>query len=138
LLENDCATQRAFQKNNELKMSGEQVERLSAAVSKQCDLEKSSNEALRACIARNEETGNFCGFASCFAAFKTALPRETHFTPHLADSLKYEKICREMAAMDRCFANDACAGERCSLQLRIAIGAGRLIDFVAKREQSQA
>ncbi len=136
--ENDCGAFRAFEKKNGLRLSADQSNRLAAATKQRCGIEDDANAALRTCLDRVESSGEFCGADGCFRAFRTILPQERYFAAYQAESRRQEKICSESRSMRSCFVNDECGGEQCSLPLRLAVGAGRLLSFIQKEEQQAA
>jgi uncharacterized membrane protein len=135
LSENDCATFRRFERENGVRLSPAQSDRLTSALKQRCEQEEKATSRLRSCLDRVENEGNFCGAAACFSAFRGALPQDAYFVPHRAESQRQEKICREAVGMRTCFSNDECGGERCSLPLRLAVGNGPLISYIQKVEQ---
>jgi uncharacterized membrane protein len=136
--ENDCAALRRFERQNGARLDGGQSDRLTAASKRRCEQEERATATLRTCLEQSESTGNFCGAAACFSAFRVVLPQDGYFASHRAESQRQEKICREHSAMRSCFAGDECGGERCSLPLRLTVGASPLLTHIQRTEQEAA
>jgi uncharacterized membrane protein len=134
---NDCATFQGFERQRGQKLSAGQASRLAAALKPRCELETKASAALQACLDKNDSAGYFCdsGGDNCFAAYRRALPQDTYFVSHRAESERRDRICAEFQSTRKCFLNDECGGEQCSLSLRLAVKSGPLIGRIQAIEQ---
>ncbi len=130
LREPNCGTLRKLRREDGVRLTVAQSERLDTALTARCALEMKAQTDLRACLDRAEAAGSFCGGAACFQSFQAALRKDIYMEPHRTEKDRWERICRESRRMTTCFAADACGGDRCSLQVRLAVANGPLIGFI--------